>query len=143
MAELIIIPSIIIGLIIGFYELILIHKDMNFRGSHWLGHGIQAAFFAVLFTFASMNVDYVVELFPFLSSFTLGLVSSALAIRLLIGIIAIIKIQAASAVVRGGTGVAARGLREHFIHTFVVAFLIVIVPYIYPFIAPIFPEGLR
>src|SRR3989344_3177289 len=98
MAELIIVPAIVIGAIIGLYELILIHKDENFRGSHWLGHGIHAAFFAILFTFASMNIDYVIELLPFFGGWSLGFVSSALLIRLIIGILAILKIQAASAV---------------------------------------------
>ncbi|MBI2670699.1 hypothetical protein HYX18_01835 [Candidatus Woesearchaeota archaeon] len=141
MAELIIIPAIIIGALIGFYELILIHKDENFRGSHWLTHGLHAAFFAVIFTFASMNVDFVKELLPFLDA--LGIFGSALMIRLLIGVLAVFKIQAASAVVRGGAGVAARGLREHFIHTVIVASLIVLVPYIYPYIEPLFPEFLK
>ena len=35
-------PVITLGIILGLYELILIHRDENFRGSHWLGHGIHA-----------------------------------------------------------------------------------------------------
>ena len=143
MADLIILPAIVLGLLIGFYELILVHKDENFRGSHWFGHGLHAGFFAVLFTFASMNVDYIVELVPFFGSISLFSISTALLIRIIIGIIAILKIQAASAVVRGGGGVAARGLKEHFTHTFIIAFLIVVVPYINPFIEPLFPAFLK
>lgn len=142
MADLIILPSILIGLLIGLYELILIHKDENFRGSHWLSHGIQAGFFAVIFTFCSMNVDWVVEQLPFLSDW--GFFGSALMIRLIIGIIAIIKIQAASAVIKGVSGrggLASRGLKEHFVHTFIVAALIVGVPYLYPYISGLFPVG--
>lgn len=141
MAELIIIPAIILGALIGLYELILIHKDENFRGSHWFSHGIHAGFFAVLFTLLSMNVDYALSLIPGIEN--VPFISNPLVFRLAIGVIAIIKIQAASAVVRGGAGVAARGLGEHFIHTFIVAALIVVVPYAYPYIQPIFPDFLK
>ena len=40
--ELIIIPVLTIGVVLGLYELILIHKDESFRGSHWFGHGLHA-----------------------------------------------------------------------------------------------------
>ncbi len=142
MADLIIFPAILIGLLIGLYELILIHQDENFRGSHWLSHGLISGFFAVIFTFCSMNVDWVVEKLPFLANWEFF--GSALMIRLIIGTIAIIKIQAASAVIKGVSGrggLAARGLKEHFIHTFIVAALIVGAPYIYSYISVFFPSG--
>ena len=34
-------PAIVSGAFIGLYELILIHRDESFRGSHWLGHGLH------------------------------------------------------------------------------------------------------
>ena len=58
MAELIILPAIILGAIIGLYELILIHKDENFQGSHWFTHGLHAAIWAIAATFAVINVEF-------------------------------------------------------------------------------------
>jgi hypothetical protein len=145
MADLIILPAVIIGAVIGFYELMLIHQDENFRGSHWLIHGLQAAIFCIVFVFATMNVDYVVELIPALQNW--GFFGTPLMIRLIIGVIAIFRIQASSAVVRGhtgmGSGLAARGLKEHFVHTFIVAALIVAAPYVYnTFLINIIPSGI-
>ena len=144
MVDLIILPAVIIGAVIGFYELMLIHQDENFRGSHWLIHGFQAAFFCILFVLATMNVDYLVQLIPAMQNW--GFFGSPLMIRLIIGIIAIFRIQASSAVVRGhtgmGGGLAARGMREHFIHTFIVAALIVAAPYMYnAFLINIIPNS--
>lgn len=134
MAELLLLPAIYLGLIIGLYELFLIHQDENFRGSHWLIHGFQSTFFCMLFVFACMNVDFVLELIPGLS--TIPIISSPLFFRIAIGIIALIKIQGASMVVRGG-GLAARGMGEHFIHTFIVVALIVASAYIWQLIGPL------
>ena len=133
MAEFLILPPLILGLVIGFYELILIHRDENFRGSHWLGHGIHAAIFAIIATFATMNAEWVYATFTFLQ--TIPFVENILIFRIAIGIIMMIKVHGASAVVKGTTG-STKGMKETWAHSFVVAILVILAPYIWPFIEP-------
>ncbi len=137
--ELIIIPSIIIGAVIGLYELIVIHRDENFRGSHWFSHGLHAGIFAIIFTFASMNVDYVLSLINLPED---SIFASAIVFRAAVGLLAVIKVHAASAVVRTTVG-SSRGLKQTWVHSFIVGALIVAAPYVYPLIQPIFPENLQ
>jgi len=59
-------PVIILGIILGLYELILIHRDESFRGSHWLGHGLHSIIIMMVALFAVFNWDY------FLGITTLG-----------------------------------------------------------------------
>ena len=44
-------PVILFGIVIGLYELFAIHADMNFRGSHWFGHGLHATILALIAVF--------------------------------------------------------------------------------------------
>ncbi|MBS3134437.1 hypothetical protein J4214_04360 [Candidatus Woesearchaeota archaeon] len=135
MAELIIIPAIIMGAIIGLYELILIHRDENFRGSHWLGHGTHAAVFAIGATFVTMNTTFVYETFTFLQ--TIPYLEQEWVFRVAIGFIMMIKVHAASAVVKGTIG-STKGMKETWAHSLIVSALVVLAPTIYPFLAPFF-----
>ena len=135
MAELIVIPAIIMGAIIGLYELILIHRDENFRGSHWFGHGLHAVFFAMGAVFVTMNTEFVYESFSFLS--TIPYLENPLIFRIAVGFITLIKVHAASAVVKGTIG-STKGMKETWAHSLVVAVLVVLAPLIYPLIAPVF-----
>jgi len=49
------VPIIALGIILGLYELILIHRDENFRGSHWLGHGLHSVVFMIIALFFVFN----------------------------------------------------------------------------------------
>jgi len=135
MAELMIIPPLILGVIIGLYELILIHRDENFRGSHWLSHGLHSVGWAIVALFVVMNAEFVYDNLTFLQS--IPLIQNIIVFRIAIGLITMIKIHGASAVVRTTVGTS-RGLKETWAHSFVVAILIVISPYIWPFIGPLF-----
>ena len=134
---LIIIPAIVIGAIIGLYELILIHRDENFRGSHWLGHGIHSGIFAIVGTFITMNTTWVYNTFNFLHQ--VPFIQNKIIFQILIGLIMMIKVHAASAVVKGTIG-STKVMKETWAHSFVVAGLIVAAPYIYPFIQPMLPK---
>ena len=136
--ELIIIPAIVIGAIIGLYELILVHRDEHFRGSHWFGHGLHAGIFAIAATFITMNTSYVYANFDFLHS--IPLIQNPLVFQILIGLIMMIKVHAASAVVKGTIG-STKGMKETWAHSFVVAGLVIAAPYVYPFIQPMLPAG--
>ena len=125
---------LVIGVLIGLYELILIHRDENFRGSHWLTHGFHSAFWAILAVFATMNAGYVYANLAFLQN--IPLISNVLFFRIFIGLLTIIKVHAASAVVKTTIG-SSRGLKQTWAHSFVVGILVVVSPYIWPFIEPV------
>ena len=137
MAELMIIPPLIMGVIIGLYELFLIHRDENFRGSHWLSHGLHAIGWAILAIFVVMNAEFVYANLGFLHS--IPLIQNILIFRIAVGLLTMIKIHGASAVVRTTVGTS-KGLKETWAHSFVVAILIVLSPYIWPLIAPLFSK---
>jgi hypothetical protein len=134
MAELQFIGPLVMGAVIGLYELILIHRDENFRGSHWLSHGLHSVFWAMLAVFVTMNSEYVYENFSFLHS--IPFISNIIVFQIFIGLLTVIKVHAASAVVRTTIG-SSRGLKETWAHSFIVGVLVVAAPYIWPFIEPV------
>ena len=137
MAELIVIPAIIMGAVIGLYELILIHRDENFRGSHWFGHGLHAVFFAMGAVFVTMNTEFVYETFAFLQ--TIPYLENPWIFRSAIGLITMIKVHAASAVVKGTIG-STKGMKETWAHSLVVAALVVLAPEIWALVGPVIGE---
>jgi len=138
MAEVILIPALVFGLVIGLLELFFIHADEHFRGSHWFSHGLHAAGWAIAAVFASMNVSYVLGLFPVLE--TIPVISNPLYLRIVIGLITLVKVWGVSAVVGGAKG---KGMHEKLWHVIVIAALVVASPYIYPVVEPIFPAFLK
>lgn len=126
---------IICGFLIGFYELILIHRDLNFRGSHWFSHGLHAAIWALVACFAVFNVPLIFELIPALGN--IPYIGFPLVFQIIIGLATLLKVNAASAVIQGTTGGGGRGMREKFWHSLVVAVLIVLSPYLWIFIGPL------
>ena len=138
MAELILLPIVPIAIVIGLYELIAIHSDMNFRGSHWFGHGISAIVSIAIALFITMNTEYFIEA----AGITYAYLSNPLILRIVVGIILNIKIHAQSSIARGMSGVAARGLAEHWTHTLLISALVVIAPYVWPVLEPIVPVWL-
>lgn len=132
MAEFLLVPSLIMGGIIGLIELFFVHADE--RGLGWLGHGLHALPVAIIFTFISMNLAFAAGLvgFDLLESFWIDL-----GLRVLIGIIAALKVKSAAAIVKGHNTVG-----EKLGHALIVGALIAASPYIWPFLAPILPAYL-
>ena len=133
-------PIIVLGIVLGLYELILIHRDESFRGSHWFGHGIHAVVFMIVALFFIFNTEY------FLTITGLGdtgwpLISNPWVVRVIIGLILNIKMHAVSAVVKGGLrGSISGGMAEHWAHTTIVSVLIIVAPLYWPVIAQFLPE---
>src|SRR3990167_7643897 len=100
MAELIIYPALIMGAVIGLYELILIHRDENFRGSHWLGHGFHSVFIMMVALFSVFNTEYFLQITG-IADKGWPYISNPWIVRALIGLILNIKINATSAVIKG------------------------------------------
>jgi hypothetical protein len=136
-------PVLILGIILGLYELILIHRDENFRGSHWLGHGIHAIVIMVVALFAVFNWGYFLEITT-LANREIPLISSVLVGRLLIGVILNFKMHAVSAVIKGKafSGGVSGGMAEHWFHTLLVSALVVAAPYYWEFLIPFLPTWL-
>ena len=119
--QLIIGPSIAIGLILGVVELIFLSKDE--AGMHWLKHGLHAIPAMLVFTFIAMNISWALHLIGVADNFWIDLGA-----RVVIGLIAMIKIKAAASITgKGGVG-------ESFIHTLIIGILIMVSPYIWEYL---------
>jgi lysylphosphatidylglycerol synthetase-like protein (DUF2156 family) len=129
-----IIGPLVLGAVIGLYELILIYRDENFRGSHWLSHGLHSVFWAMLAIFATMNAEFVYANLTFLQN--IPLINNILFFRIFIGLLTIVKVHAASAVVKTTIG-SSKGLKQTWAHSLIVGILVVVAPYIWPFIQPV------
>jgi len=134
---LIIMPALVLGLIIGIYEAILLHRDVTIA-THRFGHMIHALFFAVVATFATMNAEYVVSLLPFLQSIPFNPV---LSVQILVGVIMMAKTHGVSAVIKSSG--SAMGLKETWFHSALIAALVVAAPYVWPLIEPIAPDFMK
>lgn len=112
--ELVIVPVLIIGIILGILELIFVHQDE--AGMGWVKHGFHALPFMFVFIFISMNLPLVEKL--------IGMDDKLwfiIAARVLIGIIAAVKIKAAAAVA-GRVG-------ENWPHVLILAALVIAAPF--------------
>lgn len=137
MAEAILVmPSLLLGLAIGIYEAILLHRDVTVP-THRFGHMGHALVYAVAATFASMNVPFVLSVIPQLQS--VPLLNNVLIFRLVIGIITVIKIHGVSAAIKSSAASATVGMKETWFHSFLIGALVVIAPYAWPLIAPALP----
>lgn len=137
----ILIPAIFLGIIIGLYELFAIHADMNFRGSHWFGHGIHAGILATIAVVITMNTGWFLDISG-LAARGIPIIGNAHIIRVLVGLFMVIKVHSVSAI--GGTRLAtSAGLAEKWSHSFIIGVLIVAAPYVWPFIAPLMPGWLQ
>ena len=136
-ASLILGPSLALGLIIGIYEALVIHRDVTVP-THRFGHMIHAIVLSIVFVFASMNVDFVFGLIPGLTS--IPLLGSPLIFRIVLGLVAAIKVHAVSRVIKSSVGGGGSGLGETWFHSLLIGALIVAAPYAYPALAPALPS---
>tara|TARA_B100000315_G_C14434359_1_gene521682 strand:- start:438 stop:860 length:423 start_codon:yes stop_codon:yes gene_type:complete len=138
MADIIIGPSIALGLAIGIYEATLLHRDVQVK-AHRFGHTVHALILSIGFVFATMNVDFMLSVIPQLGA--IPVLGNPHVFRVIIGVIAAIKIHGTSKAIQSG-GSASVGLGETWFHSILVGALIVAAPYAYPFVAPVIPSWL-
>ena len=122
--DIIIVPVLIIGVLLGILELVFVHEDE--AGMGWLKHGLHAIPTMFVFIFISMNITWVDSLFGWKASIWI-----TIGIRVLIGIIAAAKISAAAAVA-GRVG-------EKLPHTLTIAALIMVAPFALEMFACLIP----
>ncbi len=127
---LMIMPSLVMGGIIGLIELIFVHADE--RGMGWFMHGLHALPVTIIFVFVSMNVGWALNIA------NIGITENMwvdLGVRAGIAILAMLKIAGAAAIA-GKVG-------EKFIHTVMIGGLIFAAPYAWIVIGPLMPPFLQ
>jgi len=134
---LILLPVVGLGIILGLYELILIHRDESFRGSHWFGHGLHAVLFMWAALFIVLNTEYFLQVSGLLEK-DWPLISNVWVVRAAVGLILNIKMHVTSAVAKGR--LAARGMAEHWTHTTIISVLVVVAPLYWPLLEPFLPS---
>lgn len=133
--QLLIIPPVVFGAVIGLYEILLIHRDVKIA-SHRFGHSFHALVYAVIAVFCTMNVPFVFGLFPVLK--TIPILSTPLAFQIAIGLITVIKIHGTSKAISGSIP-STVGLGETWFHSLLIGALVVATPYVYPLLKPMLP----
>ncbi len=127
-------PALIVGVIIGLVEVFFVHEDEV--GMGWFMHAMHAIPFTLFFVFVSMNISFVLELL------NVGITENIwvdLGIRIVVGIVAMVKIAGAAAIV-GRIG-------EKWYHTLIIGVLIILAPYAWalagPSISPMLPTWMQ
>lgn len=127
-------PALIMGVIIGLVEVFFVHEDEV--GMGWFMHAMHAIPFTLFFVFVSMNIGFVLGLL------NLGITENIwvdLGIRVVVGIVAMVKIAGAAAIV-GRIG-------EKWYHTLIIGVLIILAPYAWalagPSISPMLPSWMQ
>ncbi len=116
-------PALIMGIVIGLVEVFFVHADE--AGMGWFMHALHAVPFTIFFVFISMNISFV---FGLLNLAITENIWVDLGVRIVIGIIAMVKIAGAAAIV-GRIG-------EKWYHTLIIGALIISAPYVWMFIGP-------
>ena len=121
MAEFLLIPALVMGAIIGIVELLFVYSDEHAMGMTWFAHGLHTIPFTILFVFVSMNIGFVFNLLNIgiTESFVVDLV-----VRIIVTLIAMIKIAGAAAIAPG-----MRGVGEKIPHSIIIGALIFAAPY--------------
>ncbi|MBN1645091.1 hypothetical protein JW851_03565 [Candidatus Woesearchaeota archaeon] len=140
MAEIVILPALAIGALIGLYEAILLHRDVSIP-THRFGHTLHAFVYAIIAVFITMNAPWVYANLSFLHS--IPILQHAIVFQIAVGLITVIKIHGTSFAVRSRFGMASVGMAETWTHSFVVGALVVAAPYVWPFIQPMMPAWLK
>ncbi len=128
MAGLVIVPAVIMSLLLGILEIEFVHNDERSYGFAWFGHALHAIPVMFVLIFVAMNLQWAFALVGFDISKKFWV---DLGIRAILGVIAMIKIMAASAILKGST------VGEKFPHALIIGVLVAASPYIWTYaIAP-------
>ena len=119
MADFILLPAIVMGILIGLVEIFFVHSDQGAMGAMWLKHALHALPITTLFVFASMNVHFVLGLVGINAEGTMITVI----VRVVIALLAMLKVAGAASIARGAH------IGEKMPHTLVIGALIFAAPY--------------
>lgn len=128
-----------LGLIIGVYEALVIHRDVTVP-THRFGHMIHAVLLSIAFTFATMNAAFVLNLIPALQG--IPVLGTPIGLCIAIGLLAAVKIHGVSRVTKTNVGTTT-GLAETWFHSILIGGLIAAAPFLFPLIEPILPGWIK
>jgi len=118
MTTFVILPAIAFGLILAAIELAFLMQDEG--GMHPMTHVAHAIPSMLIFTFIAFNITWALSLVKIQDSLWIDIGA-----RVLIGLIAMIKVKAAASITgRGGVG-------ETWTHTFIIGILMMAGPFIW------------
>ncbi len=135
-AEFVWIPIIPTSILLGLIQLIFIHKDEPFKGSHWFTHGFHILIIMPIFMFAIFNTEFFLD-FTGIAAQGWPLISNVWIVRSVIGLIFGIKSYAISSVIKGGAG---KGMHEGFFHILIMMALVVTAPLYWPLVEQFLPD---
>ncbi|MBD3263385.1 hypothetical protein GF374_03330 [Candidatus Woesearchaeota archaeon] len=133
MAEWVIFPVLVMGVVLGLLELIFVHSDE--AGMGWFKHGMHAIPIMLVLIAVSFNIGPAFKLAGYPLEETLWV---DIGIRALLGVIATIKIKSAAAIA-GKAG----SFGEKLWHAAIIGLLIAISPYLWPLVQPMVPQFLQ
>ena len=136
---LVIIPALAAGALVGLYEMILVQRDVAVP-QHRFGHAVHAFVFAIVGTFISFNVPFVLGLIPALAK--IPILGTVIGIRIAIAIIMTFKVHGVSAALKS-SGMMTAGMGETWTHSLIIGGLTAFVPYLYPFLIPVLPKWMK
>jgi len=130
MAELIIVPALVVGVIAGIVDLFFMIKDESGAAGTVISHGLGAFIPIIVFSFFSFNIGFLTGLQQIQGSILANEILMRVALILLLAVIVYSK----SRVFKGARGV---GTHESFLHCVLVAAIAGAGPYFYPLIQPL------
>jgi len=113
-------PAILMTIVLSVVEIGFVHTDEV--GLHWFKHALHTIPFMFIFTFVSMNVTWALSLVGMAETMWLDL-----GVRVLVGIIAMVKIGAAASITGQG------GVGEKKFHILGIGVLIIAAPYVWDY----------
>jgi len=133
-------PPLALGIIIGAYEAIIIHRDVTIP-THRFGHMMHAFILSIIFTFCSMNANFVLTIIPAIKA--IPILGTAIGLQIAVGLIAAVKIHGASLAIKSAGMGSARGMGETWFHSILIGALIAAAPFIYPLVEPVLPSWIK
>lgn len=135
MVDFVWIPIIPMTILLGIVQLIFIHKDEPFRGSHWFSHGFHILILMPIFLFVVFNVQAAVSLvgLPLDAWYT-----NEILVRAIVALVFGIKSYGLSAVAKGGA--SGKGMHESFLHVIIMMALVFASPFVWPLVEPALPS---
>ena len=128
-------PALLLGAVIGLYEIILIHRDVTVA-THRFMHGIHALLLSIFFVFVTLNTPWAIANFGLAN---IQYLNNVWILRAVVGLIAAVKIHSTSAAIKSHMGGMSLGLKETWAHSIIIGALIAVAPAVWPFVAPVLP----
>ena len=128
MAQLLIMPAVIMSILLGVIEIELVHNDERVYGFAWFGHALHALPIMFILILVSMNLHWAASLIGYNleENFIIDLI-----LRTIIGVIAMVEIMAKAAALKGTR------IGEKFPHAFFMGVLVAASPYLWELIVPL------